>query len=63
MTLADIRNALTSVDVVVCAQGSMVVILSELGETPIPVLTSPRSGVASAVAEFRKIKQLSYNLI
>ncbi len=57
MVLEGIRSVLASVDVVVCAQGSMVAILPELGETPIPVLTSPRMGVASAVAEFRKIKQ------
>ena len=57
MVLDGIRSVLESVDVVVCAQGSMVAILPELGETPIPVLTSPRMGVASAVAEFRKLKQ------
>jgi len=57
MVLEAIRGVLNSVDVVVCAQGSMVAILPELGGTPIPVLTSPRMGVAYAVAEFRKLMQ------
>lgn len=55
MVLVAIKGALDRVDAVVCAQGSMVAILPELGETRIPVLTSPRMGVASAVAELRKI--------
>lgn len=55
MVLAAIRGTLDQVDAVVCAQGSMVAILPELGETRVPVLTSPRMGVASAVAELRKI--------
>ncbi len=57
MVLDAIRGVLDCVDVVVCAQGSMVAILPELGDTPIPVLTSPRMGVAYAVAEFRKLMQ------
>jgi len=43
--------------VVVCAQGSMVAILPALGETAVPVLTSPRAGVTHAVEELRKIMQ------
>jgi aspartate/glutamate racemase len=38
------------VDVVVCAQGSMAAILSDLAGTPVPVLTSPRLGVQNAAA-------------
>ncbi|MDT8421359.1 MAG: aspartate/glutamate racemase family protein [Desulfuromonadales bacterium] len=55
MVLNAIRGALDHVDAVVCAQGSMVAILPELGETKVPVLTSPRMGVAYAVEELRKI--------
>jgi aspartate/glutamate racemase len=51
MVISAIRQLARKVDVVVCAQGSMAAILSELGETPVPVLTSPRSGVKS-VAEY-----------
>jgi hypothetical protein len=61
MVLEAIKGVLSRVDVVVCAQGSMVAILPELGETPIPVLTSPRSGVTDAVAELRKIVAEKYN--
>ena len=57
MVLDAIRGALDRVDVVVCAQGSMVAILPELGETRVPVLTSPRMGVAAAVEELRRIMQ------
>ncbi|MBN2793229.1 MAG: hypothetical protein JXQ81_12040 [Desulfuromonadales bacterium] len=55
MVLTGIREAIPKVDVVVCAQGSMVAILPELGETPIPVLTSPRMGVSAAVEMLNKI--------
>ena len=51
MVISAIRQLTRKVDVVVCAQGSMAAILPELGETPVPVLTSPRSGVKS-VAEY-----------
>lgn len=57
MVLNAIKGALDHVDAVVCAQGSMVAILPELGETKVPVLTSPRMGVAYAVEELRKIMQ------
>jgi hypothetical protein len=50
MVIRAIRALTKQVDVVVCAQGSMVAILGELGPTRVPVLTSPRLGVASAVA-------------
>ena len=55
MVVNAIRGALDHVDAVVCAQGSMVAIVPELGETKVPVLTSPRMGVAYAVEELRKI--------
>lgn len=55
MVLAAIRGALGRVDAVVCAQGSMVAILPELGQTKVPVLTSPRLGVAAAVEQLRTI--------
>jgi len=55
MVLTAIRETIPKVDVVVCAQGSMVAILSELGETAVPVLTSPRSGVTHAVEVLRGI--------
>ncbi|MBL9216835.1 MAG: hypothetical protein JNG83_15260 [Opitutaceae bacterium] len=51
MVLEAIRGLVDRVDVVVCAQGSMVAILPELGPTRVPVLTSPRLGVQS-VADF-----------
>jgi aspartate/glutamate racemase len=54
MVIAAIRELARKVDVVVCAQGSMVAILGELGPTPAPVLTSPRLGVASAVQRLRE---------
>lgn len=57
MVLNAIKGVLDQVDAVVCAQGSMVAILPELGETRVPVLTSPRLGVAYAVEELRKIMQ------
>lgn len=57
MVINAIKGALDHVDAVVCAQGSMVAILPELGETRVPVLTSPRMGVAYAVEELRKIMQ------
>lgn len=44
-----IKELTKKVDVIVCAQGSMVALLAELGETPVPVLTSPRLGAERAV--------------
>ncbi len=44
-----IKELTKKVDVIVCAQGSMVALLAELGETSVPVLTSPRLGVERAV--------------
>lgn len=51
MVLTAIRDLSRRVDVIVCAQGSMMAIVPDLGPTPVPVLTSPRLGVQSA-AEF-----------
>ena len=55
MVLTAIKGVLATVDVVVCAQGSMVAILPELGKTEVPVLTSPRMGVAAAVEKLNQI--------
>lgn len=49
MVLGAIHELEKEVDVVVCAQGSMVALLPELGKTTVPVLTSPRLGVERAV--------------
>ena len=49
MVIKGIKELTKKVDVIVCAQGSMVSLLDELGETPVPVLTSPRLGVERAV--------------
>ena len=53
--LAAVRELAQRVDVVVCAQGSMAAILPRLGETRVPVLTSPRLGVERAVALARRL--------
>jgi hypothetical protein len=55
MVVSAIKGVIPQVDVVACAQGSMVAILPELGETAVPVLTSPEMGVAYAVEELKKI--------
>ncbi len=49
MVIEAIQKLTEEVDVVVCAQGSMVSLLAELGETPVLVLTSPRLGVERAI--------------
>jgi len=54
MVIAGIRELARTTDVVVCAQGSMVAILPALGRTPVPVLTSPKLGVAQACALLRQ---------
>jgi aspartate/glutamate racemase len=48
MVLDAIRDLSGRNDVIVCAQGSMMAIVPDLGPTPVPVLTSPRIGVQSA---------------
>lgn len=53
LLLDTIRELYPRVDVVVCAQGSMLALKPELGETPIPVLMSPPIGVAHAVEVLR----------
>jgi hypothetical protein len=53
MVLDAIRKLAEEVDVVVCAQGSMVAILPDLGPTKVPVLTSPKLGVDSAATFLR----------
>lgn len=54
MVLDAIRELTEKVDVVVCAQGSMMAILPDLGETKVPVLTSPRLGVKYAADFIRR---------
>jgi aspartate/glutamate racemase len=53
LLIETIRNLYPRVDVVVCAQGSMLALKPDLGETPIPVLMSPPIGVAHAVEVLR----------
>ena len=48
MVIGAIRQLATRVDVIARAQGSMTALLPDLGETPVPVLTSPRLGVQRA---------------
>ena len=48
------RALLMEVDCLVLAQGSMAVVLPRLGETRVPVLTSPRLGVERAVEVARE---------
>ena len=55
MVIATIRELATQVDVVVCAQGSMVALLPDLGKTPVPVLTSLRLGVERAAKMLAKL--------
>ena len=55
MVLDAIREFSREVDVIVCAQGSMIAILSELEPLPIQVLTSPLSGVKSAIERLNKV--------
>ena len=52
-----IRTLAAKVDVVVCAQGSMAAVLAELGDVGVPVLTSPRLGVESALRILRERAQ------
>ncbi len=49
LLLGTIRQLFSRVDVVVCAQGSMIALKPELGATPIPVLMSPPIGVRHAI--------------
>ena len=56
MVIDDIKELSNEVDVIVCAQGSMVALLDELGEMSIPVLTSPRMGVEHVIDSLNKIK-------
>jgi aspartate/glutamate racemase len=55
LLLGTIRDLYGRVDVVVCAQGSMLSLKPELGETPVPVLMSPPIGVAHAVEVLRSL--------
>lgn len=49
MVIEAIHELEKKVDVIVCAQGSMVALLPEIGNTNVPVLTSPRLGVERAL--------------
>jgi Asp/Glu/hydantoin racemase len=53
LVLDAIRKLYASCDVIACAQGSMLAIVPELGETPIPVLTSPVAGIEHALEVLR----------
>jgi hypothetical protein len=55
MVLDAIRDLSNRTDVIVCAQGSMMAIVPDLGPTKVPVLTSPRLGVQSAVECLQKL--------
>jgi len=55
MVIATIRDLAKRVDVIVCAQGSMVALLPDLGHTPVPVLTSLRLGVERAAEMVAKM--------
>lgn len=57
LLLETIRNLFQEVDVVVCAQGSMIALAPDLGDTPIPVLMSPPIGVAHAVEVLKSIER------
>jgi aspartate/glutamate racemase len=48
LLLETIKDLYSRVDVIVCAQGSMLALKPDLGETPIPVLMSPPIGVQHA---------------
>lgn len=56
MVIAAVKELAEHVDVVVCAQGSMVALLDRLADEriPVPVLTSPRLGVEHAVEVLRR---------
>ena len=56
MVIEAIKELSNIVDVIVCAQGSMVTLLDELGEIIIPVLTSPRLGVEHVIDSLNKIE-------
>ena len=49
-----IKELTKKVDVIICAQGSMVALLAELGETPVPVLTRLRLRVERAIEVLKK---------
>lgn len=49
IVIETIRELTNSVDVVVCAQGSMHALMQDLGKAPVPVLTSPPLGSKHAV--------------
>lgn len=55
MVIETIRELATRVEVIVCAQGSMVALLPDLGQTPVPVLTSLRLGVERAAQMLAKM--------
>ena len=55
MVIKGIKELSKKVDVIVCAQGSMVTLINDLGETPVPVLTSPRLGIERAVEVLKNI--------
>ncbi len=61
MVIASIRALAKKVDVVVCAQGSMMALKPELGETPVPVLFSPPIGVQHAAEVLSALEERAPN--
>jgi len=57
MVIGAINKLAEQVDVVVCAQGSMVALLPELGKPRVPVLTSPRLGVEHTVEVLSRLQK------
>ena len=57
IVIKSIRDLANSVDVVVCAQGSMHALLPDLGETTVPVLTSPPFGSKHAVEVLASVQK------
>jgi aspartate/glutamate racemase len=56
LVIASIRKLAQQVDVFVCAQGSMLALKPDLGETSVPVLMSPPLGVQHAVEVLNTLK-------
>lgn len=53
MIAEGLKKAAKDADVIVLAQASMAPALERVGELPVPVLSSPRSGLTHAIAEWR----------
>jgi hypothetical protein len=51
-----LRETAKGCDVIVLAQASMAPALAQCGDIAVPILTSPRSGLAAAVESYREIR-------